>query len=116
MAGPYCSVLEVRKKLKDITRREIPEELINSAISDSDSTIDAYLTRYYDVTTFSSADPLINSISKSLAASITVGSLYADYDQVASQFETRLWKEGEGRLKLLQDGTVRIPGKTRIAC
>jgi hypothetical protein len=114
MAIPYCSAEDVRIKLKDIVKREIPDDIINSAIADADAYIDAHLNRYYDITGFSSSIPIIKTISKTLASSIVMGTLYQDFDQSASTWESKLWNQAINRLKQIEDNTLTIPTLSRI--
>lgn len=112
----YSTVNQVRIKLKDIIKREISDDIINSSISDADAMIDSYLCRYYDTTLFSSSIAIINTLSKTLAASFVTGTLFQDYDQSASTWESKQYNWAIKELKLLQDGVTRIPGLTRLAC
>lgn len=114
MAKPYTTTDKVRIKLKDDVKREYHENLIISAIEDADNLIDAYLCNYYDITGFSSSVGILKSISSSLAAGYVTGVAFQDIDQAASTWESKLYSWGKNTLKLIQDGSINIPGLTRI--
>lgn len=114
MAKPYTTTEKVRIKIKDDVKREYHENLILSAIADADNLIEAYLCNYYDITNFTSSVGILNSISSSLAAGFVTGIAFQDIDQAASTWESKMYNWGKNTLKLLQDGTINIPGQSRF--
>jgi len=116
MAKPYCTEADVRTKIKDLEKREIASDIIISAIEDADNLIEAYLCRYYDPTGFSSSVGVIKTISKIISAAIVTGTNYGDFDQSASTWESKQYNWAMNKLKLIQDGTMSLPGLSRISC
>lgn len=116
MAHPYSTPDQVRIKLKDYVKQELDDTVIIQSIEEADGIIDAFLCRYYTISEFNATFSIINSISFTLACSILMGTTFMDFDQAASTWESKLYNQAKDKLYMLEDGTLRVPGLTRIFC
>lgn len=116
MSHPYSTPDQVRVKLKDFIKKEVEDIVISQAIEEADGIIDAFLCRYYTVSELNSTQSIINSISFTIASSVIMGTLFNDFDQSASTWESKLMNQGKDKLYMIQDGTLKIPGLNRIFC
>ena len=114
MAHPYTTKFRVRTKVKDNIKEEFNDSVLDELIEESDSIIDSYLNQYYDVTQLSSTIGIISTLSTIISSGMITGTTFQDFDQSASTWESKLLNQAKNILKLIQDGTMSIPGLTRI--
>jgi phage gp36-like protein len=109
----YATEDQMRIRLKDQIKREIDSTTISEGINWASALIDGYLAAFYDITEFTASVPLINAICKNLAAAFISGTLFQDYDQSASTWESKQYNWCIEQLRAIQDGLVIVPGITR---
>ena len=110
----YATVANLKIKLKDYTNNEYDQNMLDRSLLDASALIDGYLAAFYDLTdALYIASPLIEALCLSLAAALTQGTQFQDWDQSASTWESKLYRWVIDTLRGLQDGTITLPNVGR---